>query len=125
KYIEASISKYNQDISTTLDQQRTLEDEYVRSGFNPKYKARLDSLRSTITTQFNQSSDKYITDPRVAKDNLVLKKMDLEVSRDLARYSVMSIDNEIRNLNAKFSRLVPFDAKVRTYEFDIDIASKE
>jgi len=31
----------------------------------------------------------------------------------------------LNDLNAKFSRLVPFDATVKTYEFDIDIATKE
>jgi len=31
----------------------------------------------------------------------------------------------LADLNAKFARLVPFDATVKTYEFDIDIASKE
>jgi len=31
----------------------------------------------------------------------------------------------LADLNAKFARLVPFDATVKTYEFDIDIATKE
>jgi succinoglycan biosynthesis transport protein ExoP len=125
QYIEAAISKYHQDISNTLDEQKALTDESVRSGFNPIYQPKLDSLRNEITNKFNQSSDKYISDPRVAKDALVLKKMDLEVQRDLAKYSIRAIDNAIKDLNAKFARLVPFDAIVRTYEFDIDIASKE
>jgi succinoglycan biosynthesis transport protein ExoP len=125
KYVESTISQYNQSITSTEAQLRELNDEYVRSGFNPKYKPIIDSMRTELSDQINQSSDKYITNPLVAKDNLVLKKMDLEVSRDLAGYSVQSIDNELKNLNAKFARLVPFDATVKTYEFDIDIASKE
>ncbi len=125
KYIETVLSQYNQNITGTEDQIRILNDQYVHSGFNPKYKPALDSLRTMLSSQLNNSSDKYITNPLVAKDNLVLKKMDLEVSRDLAKYSVESINRELNSLNARFKRLVPFDAIVKTYESDIDIASKE
>lgn len=124
RYIESIVSRYNQAITNTEDQLRTLNDQYVHSGFNPTYKPTLDSLQNALTAEINNSSDKYITNPLVAKDNLVLKKMDLEVSRDLAKYSVQSIDREIKDLNAKFDRLVPFDATVKTYEFDINIASQ-
>jgi succinoglycan biosynthesis transport protein ExoP len=124
-YIEASISQYNQTITGTEEQLHVLNDQYVHSGFDPKYKASLDSLQKELTAQINKSSDKYITNPLVSKDNLVAKKLDLEVSRDLAKYSVKSIDREINDLTEKLNRLVPFDATVKTYEFDIDIASKE
>ena len=125
KYIEATVSQYNQAITNTEEQLHALNTQYVHNGFNPKYKPRLDSLQKALTIQINNSSDKYITNPLVAKDDLVRQKMTLEVSRDLAKYSVKSINDELANLNAKFNRLVPFDATVKTYEFDIDIASKE
>ncbi len=125
KYIEATISQYNQLITNTEDQLRTLNEQYVHSGFNPSYKPTIDSLQRELTTQINNSSDKYITNPLVAKDDLVKQKMTLEVSRDLAKYSVQAIDNELADLNAKFERLVPFDATVKTYESDIAIASQE
>jgi uncharacterized protein involved in exopolysaccharide biosynthesis/Mrp family chromosome partitioning ATPase len=125
KYIEAVTSQYNQAITGTEEQLHIMNDQYVHSGFNPKYKPVLDSLRNELSSQLNKSSDKYISNPLVAKDNLVLKKMDLEVSRDLAKYSVKSIDDELNSLNAKFTRLVPFDATVKTYESDINIASQE
>ena len=61
----------------------------------------------------------------MGKDALVTQKATLEVSRDLAKYSVKAIDNALAGLNAKFQRLVPFDATVKTYNFELDIASKE
>jgi succinoglycan biosynthesis transport protein ExoP len=125
KYVEATITKYNQAITSTQDQLHMLEDKYVRSGFNPQYKNALDSVQNILTAQVNQSSDKYVTNPLVAKDDLIHQKLTLEISRDLAKYSVKSIDNELASLNSKFSRLVPFDATVKTYDFDIDIAGKE
>ncbi|WP_183559205.1 exopolysaccharide transport family protein [Mucilaginibacter sp. SP1R1] len=125
KYVEATITKYNQAITSTQDQLHLLEDKYVRSGFNAKYKNSLDSIQNILAGQINQSSDKYATSPLVAKDDLIHQKLTLEISRDLAKYSVKSIDNELASLNGKFSRLVPFDATVKTYDFDIDIAGKE
>ncbi len=125
KYIESTISQYNQGITNTEDQLRTLNEQYVHSGFNPTYKPALDSMQKQLTTQINNTSDKYITNPLVAKDDLVKQKMTLEVSRDLAKYSVEAIDNELKDLNAKFDRLVPFDATVKTFESDITIASQE
>ncbi|MEN0054901.1 MAG: AAA family ATPase [Mucilaginibacter sp.] len=125
KYVEASVSKYNQAITSTQDQLHILEDRYVRSGFNERYKNSIDSIQNQLTAQLNQSSDKYLTNPLVAKDELIHQKLTLEIARDLAKYSVKSIDNELANLNSKFSSLVPFDATVKTYNFDIDIAGKE
>lgn len=125
QYIESTISQYNQSITNTADQLRTLNDEYVHSGFNPSYKPALDSMQKQLTAQIDNASDKYITNPLVNKDNLVAKKLELEVTRDLAKYSVQSIDRELADLKAKFDRLVPFDAKVKTYESDVTIASQE
>jgi uncharacterized protein involved in exopolysaccharide biosynthesis len=124
-YIEASVSKYNQAITSTQDQLHILTDRYITSGFNARYKTAIDSLTNKLSQQLAQSSDKYITNPLVAKDDLVRQKLTLEVSRDLARYSISSINGALSNLNARFNRLVPFDATVKTYNFDIDIASKE
>ncbi len=125
KYVEAVTNKYNQAIISTQEQLHILEDQYVRSGFNNKYKESLDSLQAQLANQINLTSDKYITNPLIAKDEQIKQKLTLEVSRDLAKYSVKSINSELANLNSKFSRLVPFDAKVKTYDFDIDIAGKE
>ena len=125
KYIEASISQYNQLTTNTQDELHALNNEYVHSGFNPSYKPTIDSLQQQLTAEMNNGSDKYITNPLVAKDELVKQKMTLEVSRDLAKYSVQAIDNELADLNVKFERLVPFDATVKTYESDIAIASQE
>ncbi|WP_259070659.1 exopolysaccharide transport family protein [Mucilaginibacter sp. X4EP1] len=125
RYIESVTGEYNQAITNIEEQIHILNDQYVHSGFNPKYKPALDSLRTSLTAALNKSSDKYIVNPLVAKDNLVLKKMDLEVSRDLAKYSASSIDKEIKNLKAQFTRLVPFDAIVKTYESDVNIAAQE
>ena len=125
KYIEASVNQNNASIASTNQQLVTMNDEYVHSGFNPKLKPALDSLENELVAQLHTTSDKYLVNPLVGKDALVLQAQQLEVSRDLAKYSEKSINKELADLNAKFARLVPFDATVKTYEFDIDIATKE
>ena len=125
KYIEASVSKYNQAVVSTQEQLHTLTDQYVRSNFNPRFKKSIDSLTTVLASQINQTSDKYIVNPLVGKDDLVKQKLTLEVSRDLAKYSLGAINNSLNQLNKKFNSLVPFDATVKTYTFEIDIASKE
>jgi succinoglycan biosynthesis transport protein ExoP len=125
KYIESTISKYNQDVVSSQEQLHLLTDKYVRSGFSPKLKPSIDSLSNKLTAQINETSDKYITSPLTAKDDLVKQKLTLEVTRDLAKYSIKAITGSLDELNAKFNRLVPFDANVKTFNYDIDIASKE
>ncbi|HEY2583016.1 MAG TPA: AAA family ATPase [Mucilaginibacter sp.] len=124
KYIESTISQYNQSITNTEAQLRVLNDEYVRAGFNPKYKPALDSLQKQLSSQINNSSDKYITNPLVAKDDLVRQKMTLEVSRDLAKYSVEAIDHALADLDAQKNQLSKIDAIVKTYELDISLAQQ-
>ncbi|ASU33860.1 GumC family protein [Mucilaginibacter xinganensis] len=125
KYIESSVNQNNTEIATTNQQLVAANDDYVHSGFNPKFKPVVDSLQNELVSRLHSTSDKYILDPRVGKDNLVLQAQTLEVSRDLAKYSEKSINRELNDLNAKFEKLVPLDATVKRFEFDIDIASKE
>lgn len=125
EYIEATISKYNQVVTNTEEQLHILNDQYVHSGFDPKYKPALDSLQNRLSFEINNGSDKYITNPQVAKDDIVKQKMSLEVSRDLAKYSVAAIDRELADLHGQYSRLVPFDAIIKTYEQDIAVAQQE
>jgi succinoglycan biosynthesis transport protein ExoP len=125
RYLEASVTKYNSAIINTQEQLHTLTDQYVRSNFNPRYKASIDSLTSRLAAQINLTSDKYIVNPLVGKDDLVKQKLTLETTRDLAKYSLGAINNSLNDLKARFNKLVPFDATVKTYNFEIDIASKE
>ncbi|MFD0793900.1 exopolysaccharide transport family protein [Mucilaginibacter litoreus] len=124
-YIEANVSKYNQAVTNTQDQLHILNDRYIRSGFDPKLKAAVDSLSNKLTAQINETSDKYISSPLTSKDELIRQKIGLEVNRDLARYSINAINTSLNELNTRFNKLVPFDATVKTYNYDIDIASKE
>ncbi len=66
-----------------------------------------------------------MVNPLSTKQDLVAKKLTLEVNLELAKYSVRSIGSELSKLNAKFDKLVPHEAVIQSYENAIDIAGKE
>lgn len=125
KYIEQSVTKINAAITTTQDQLHAANDNYIRSGFNPKLKASVDSIQNKLVRQLNQSSDQYISDPLLAKQDLLRQKLTLQVAYNMAKYSMETIERQIEKLNRNFKRLVPLDATVKTYQFAIEVASKE
>lgn len=125
KYLESTLTKINQEIVSTKENLKTLSQEYIKSNYDPKIKVRIDSLQTVLTSQINQSTDKYILNPLAAKESLVLQKLNLEVQLDLAKNGVNTLKAELVKLNQKFDRLVPHEAVIQSYETEIDIASKE
>ncbi|MET0391850.1 MAG: hypothetical protein ABW019_01865 [Chitinophagaceae bacterium] len=125
RYIESTVTKVNGDIVDAKQQLYALNDQYISSGFDDSYRARIDAQRNRITGLINQSSDKYIVSPLAAKQELVNQKLAMEVTLGLAKNSITSIDKELNRLNRKFDGLVPHEAVIGAYENQIDIASRE
>jgi Mrp family chromosome partitioning ATPase len=119
------MTNINSQILEDKEKLRQLNDLYVTSNFNEQYKQSIDSLRSDLDSKINQGTDKYIFNPMTAKQDLVSQKLNMEVSLDLAKNSVASLDQEITRLNQHFDRLVPHEAVIQSYENDIDVASRE
>jgi polysaccharide biosynthesis transport protein len=125
KYLESSVSAINSGIINTKDELKTANDAYIQSGFNEKYKTRIDSLQKKLTHQIYDQSDNYSFNPAAAKDNLVAQKLNLEISRDLAKNSVRSLDNELGKMNSSMQKLVPNLATIQAYQAQIEVADKE
>lgn len=125
KYLDATLTKINQEIVTTKQKLKGATDRHIKSGFTIQTKQVIDSLQDVLTDQINYATDKYIVNPLASKEKLVLEKLNLEVSNDLAKYSISSINNHLNELNSKFKTLVPFEAIVQSLERDIDVASSE
>ncbi len=125
RYLESTLTKINQEIVNTKDNLKQLSQEYVKSNYDVRYKSKIDSLQTLLTSQINQSTDKYILNPLAAKESLVMQKLNLEVQLELAKNSVNTLKSELVKLNEKFDRLVPHEAVIQSYETEIDIASKE
>ncbi len=125
KYIENSMVPINLQIAATKDYIMQLSDEYIKSNYSNQVKIKLDSARKAVATQIQQSVDKYLVNPLTAKESLVMQKIQLEMNRDIAKYSIVSLSDELVSLNNKFDLLVPHEAVIQNYEGAIDVATKE
>lgn len=125
KYFESALTDVNQKIIATKSNLKALNERYILSNFDNHIKLSLDSLRGRLSEEINEATDKYAYNPMVVKQDLVTQKLGMEISLELARNSVTSIQGELDRLNRKFDGLVPNEAKIQEYETSIDIASKE
>jgi len=125
KYLESAMSGINQDIMSTKDEISQLYDLYYKNDLDEQYKKSIDSLGRVLERQIGKSSDAYITNPLSAKQSLVEQKLTLETQLDISRYSINSLERELKALNAQFDQLVPREADVQRLGMDIDMASKE
>jgi len=124
-YLESTLTKVNLDIIGSKEELKSLNDIYIRSDFDTRYKKSIDSLQDILSAKINKSTDQFIYNPLIAKQELVQKKLDLTVQLDLARYSMLSMEKELSNLNRQFDTLVPHEADVQSMERDVDVASKD
>lgn len=125
KYFESALTGINQKIIASKSNLRALNERYVLSNFDQRLKFSMDSLRNQLTEEIDEATDKYAYNPMALKQDLVTQKLQMEISLELAKNSVASIQGELNRLNRKFDGLVPNEATIQEYETSIDIASKE
>lgn len=124
-YLESTLTKINQNLVSTKEELKSLYDLYIQNEFDPRYKASIDSLQRILNYQINTSSDQYVNSPLATKQALIQQKILLEVQLDLSRYSMNTIDREVRNLNNQFDQMVPHEAEVQSLEREVEISSTE
>ena len=125
QYFESDVSGSNQELVRIKDEIRVLNDAYVQSNFQPQYKSRIDSLQKKLSAQIYSQSDKVAYNPSSTKEALVNQKLSLEVSRDLARNSISSLNGQLGNLNSQLQQLVPSQAVIQSLENNVSVADKE
>lgn len=125
RYVESSMVRLNQRLITTRAQLESANNDYIQSGFKPEYKQQVDSLTNVLSSQIGRASDKYVTNPMVAKQNLIEQKLTMQIQYDLAKSSTRSIAKELERLNGKLTELVPHEAVVQADESAIQIAQDE
>lgn len=124
-YLESTLTKINQGLVSTKEELKSLYDLYVQNEFDPGYKTSIDSLQRILNYQINTSSDQYVNSPLATKQALIEQKIQLEVQLDLSRYSMNTIDREVRSLNQQFDEMVPHEAEVQSLEREVEISSTE
>lgn len=125
QYIQSAITRVNEDVLNTTNQLKILNNQYISSNYDDSYKPRLDSLKSILAAQINESTDKYLVNPLAAKEGLVVQKINLEVQRDMSKYSISALRQEMDKLNKRFDSLVPIGANLDAFQTVIDQAGKE
>ncbi len=125
QYAESAQANASQRILSTQNQLQALNDEYVKSDFDPKYEPKMDSLNKVITAKVRQLSDKYVLNPLATKQALVEQRLQLRIRYDLATASTASINRELARLNKEFDQLVPTEGAVEAYQNAISRATTE
>jgi len=125
EFFEANQSKINNDILAYKEESKVLSDKFIDNDFDPIYKKKIDSVSLLIKNKINDASDEYIFNPFAVKQDLIAQKITLQTELEIAKNSVESLNRFHNTLYEQFSRLVPFEASIQSYERDIEIASQE
>lgn len=125
RYVESSTTRINQEIVATRSRLNTLNDEYIKSNFNPSYKPLIDSLQDKLAAQIDQTNDQYALSPLSSKKDLLQEKLNLEVSLQLAENSVSSLDAAVAQLTGRLHGLVPNQANLQTMQEEINHDTEE
>lgn len=124
-FAESANSNINQEITATRNQLAELNEQYVRSQFDSRLGARIDSLQNRLSARIRQSSEAAGNSALAPKKELASEKLDLEVSLEMAKNSVSSLSEELSRLNGKLYALVPDQAAIKALQDDIDLRSRE
>ncbi len=86
-----------------------------------------DSLavaQADLDAVIKKVADVFALDPNVPKQDLAMKRLTYEISRDMAVNNVRSIDDNLRRLQKKFDLFIPYEATITAFERDVDVAAK-
>lgn len=125
RYMESTFTDINQKIIGTKAQMNALQDKYIQSDFDERYKNSIDSLQKIVSAQINTMSDKYTDNPLSSKTALIQKKLDLQIELDRTVYGLNSLKSQLAVMGKKFEQLVPHEAVIQSYERDIQTGSEE
>jgi succinoglycan biosynthesis transport protein ExoP len=125
RYMESTFTDINQKIIGTKAQMNALQDKYIQSDFDERYKNSIDSLQKIVSAQINTMSDKYTDNPLSSKTQLIQKKLDLQIELDRTVYGLNSLKSQLAVMGKKFEQLVPHEAVIQSYERDIQTGSEE
>lgn len=125
KTLESMAAPSNQAIVNITEQLKILNEKYVESNFDARYKTRIDSLQRLINEKITQSSDSYLVNPASSQQALVAQRLTLKVAYDLAKNSIGTIQAQLDGLNSQLNGIVPNEAAVQQYASSVDIAQKE
>lgn len=123
--VSNSVTQSNQNILVTSNRLNALNDEYIKSNFDVKYKSKIDSMQNALAGYINDANYKTTYNTTTVKQDLVKEKMSTEINLEMAKNSVASLDNMVNSLTGKLNVLAPDQANIQAYEKDIENDSHE
>jgi len=124
KYLEAGNTPYSKKIAELKDRITNYSNELISKGLSPQ--AVNDSLRilkGNLDTEIRRSSDEFLYNPDVPKQELVTKRIDYELDLVVAKYSVESMDKELSRLRQIVISFAPIEASISALEREITVAA--
>ena len=125
KYSESMYTNLNQQIMGTRSELISMEQKFVDSDYDERYRVSRDSLQKIIAGQIGNLSDTYTDNPMSSKANLIARKLELQIELDRTIYGLNSLKNQLAVMGRKFGQLVPHEAVIQSYERDIETGSNE
>ncbi len=125
RYAEDILQPYSSRISAKKDEVNSLNEKLALYQFNePGLVKELENKKAELDILIKQLSDENTFSPVAVKQDIVSKKLGLEVERDIADANVRSIEMEISRLKNKFNSFTPLEGTIQAYERDVDVSSK-
>jgi polysaccharide biosynthesis transport protein len=125
KYIESTLTQINSNILTNKQKLEQLTDQWIKSNYADGYKHSVDSLQALLNRQINESIDKTTNTPLSTKAALITQKLNSQLSLDMAKFSINSLNNEMGRLHQRLDVLVPNEAVIQSLENDVDVKTRE
>ena len=125
QYKETREAEMNKDILADQELLNSLNDKYIKSGFDASIKTKINALKNSLSEKINQSSDKNISSPLATKGDMMSEKLRLEIKLGMAKSSIISLQQVIDGLKKRLYEMVPNEAVIQAYESAIDVDGKE
>ena len=125
-YLESNISPYNDKIVKLRDEIKDLSDKFIFTGNTDQVlKDSIGYKRYQLDELVKKAADEFVFSPNIAKQELVLKKLNYELELDISINNVKSLDATIQRFKNKFNAYTPLEGTVKAYESDVDVTTKE
>lgn len=124
KYLEAGNTPYSKKISEMKQRITDYSNELITKGYLPQaVNDSLRSMKSLLDAEIRKSSDEFLYNPDVPKQELVTKRIDYELELVVAKYSVESMDRELSRLRQIVISFAPIEASIAALEREITVAA--
>lgn len=125
KYYEVYSSKINPLIEDKKQKINELNAKFIAGNLTDKsLQDSVALLRTEMETLIRRAADEAIVNPNAVKKELIFRKLNAELDREMAIKAVKSIDTEIERLQKVITSYAPMEASIGALEREILVASE-